>query len=161
MYKLDLEEPEIKLPKSLDHRKSLQENSRKTSASLTMLKPLTVWITRNGKILKEMGISDHFTCLLRYLIKKQQLELDVEQQTGSKLGKEYIKAVYCHPVYLTSVQSASWGMLGWMTHKLESRIPGEISITSSPTPQFKKSILRHSTFFMVQLSHPYTIRKIS
>ena len=53
-----------------------------------------------------MGISDHFTCLLRYLIKKQQLELDVEQQTGSKLGKEYIKDVYCHPAYLTYMQSS-------------------------------------------------------
>ena len=51
--------------------------------------------------------------------KKQQLEPDVEQQTASKLGKEYIKAVYCHPAYLTSMQSTSWEMLGWMNHKLE------------------------------------------
>ena len=63
-------------------------------------------------------------------VKKQQLELDVEQQTGSKLGKEYIKAVYCHPDYLTYMQSTSWEMLGWMKHKLESRLLGEISITS-------------------------------
>ena len=63
-------------------------------------------------------------------IKKQHLELDMEQQTGSKLGKEYIKAVYCHPAYLTSVQSTSSEMLGWMKRKLESRLPGEISITS-------------------------------
>ena len=63
-------------------------------------------------------------------VKKQQLELDMEQQTSSKLGKEYVKAVYCHPAYLTSVQSTSWEMLGWMKHKLESRLPGEISITS-------------------------------
>ena len=63
-------------------------------------------------------------------IRKQQLELDMEQQTGSKLGKEYIKAVYCHPTYLTSMQSTSWEMLGWKKHKLESRLPGEISITS-------------------------------
>ena len=62
--------------------------------------------------------------------KKQQLELDMEQQTGSKLGKAYFKAVYCHPVYLTSMQSTSCEMLGWMKHKLESRLPGEISITS-------------------------------
>ena len=62
--------------------------------------------------------------------KKQQLELDMEQQTSSKLGKEYIKAVYCHPVYLTSMQSTSCEMPGWMKHKLESRFPGEISITS-------------------------------
>ena len=63
-------------------------------------------------------------------VKKQQLDLDKEQQTGSKLGKEYIKAVYCHPAYLTYMQSTSYEMLGWMKHKLESRLPGEISITS-------------------------------
>ena len=63
-------------------------------------------------------------------VRKQQLELDMEQQTGSKLGKEYIKAVYCHPAYLTSMQSTSCEIMGWMKHKLESRLPGEISITS-------------------------------
>ena len=62
-------------------------------------------------------------------VKKQQLEPDMES-TGSKLGKEYIKAVYCHPAYLTYIQSTSWEMLGWMMHKLESRLLGEISITS-------------------------------
>ena len=62
--------------------------------------------------------------------KKQQLELDMGQQTGSKPGKDYVKAVYCHPAYLTYVQSTSWEMLGLMKHKLESRLPGEISITS-------------------------------
>ena len=54
-------------------------------------------------------------------VKKQQLELDMEQQTGSKLGKEYVKAVYCHPAYLTSMQSTSWEMPGWMKHKLKLR----------------------------------------
>ena len=63
-------------------------------------------------------------------VKKQQLELDMKQQTGSKLGKEYVKAVYCHHAYLTSVQSTLCEMLGWMKHKLESRLTGEISITS-------------------------------
>ena len=58
-------------------------------------------------------------------VKKQQLELDVEQQTGSKLGKEYIKAVYCHPAYLTYMQRTSGKMPGWTKHKLESRLPGE------------------------------------
>ena len=71
------------------------------------------------------------TCLLRNLcVKKQQLEPDMEQLTGSKLGKEYIKAVYCHPAYLTSTQSTSYKMPGWMNHKLESRLLGEISTTS-------------------------------
>ena len=55
-------------------------------------------------------------------VKKQQLELDMEQQTGSKLGKEYVKAVYCHPAYFTFMQSTSCKMLGWMNHKLESRM---------------------------------------
>ena len=63
-------------------------------------------------------------------VKKQQLEPDMEQQTGSKLGKECIKAVYCHPVYLTYMQSTSCEMPGWMKQKLESRLLGEISITS-------------------------------
>ena len=62
-------------------------------------------------------------------VRKQQLELDMEQQTGSKSGKEYVKAIYCHPVYLIYIQSTSCEMLGWMKHKLESRLPGEKSIT--------------------------------
>ena len=62
--------------------------------------------------------------------KKQQLELDMEQQTGSKSGKKYVKAVFCHPAYLTYMKSASCKMPGWMKHQLESRLPGEISITS-------------------------------
>ena len=63
-------------------------------------------------------------------VKKQQLELNMEQQTGSKLGKEYVKAVYCHPAYLTYIQSISCEMPGWMKHKLESSFQGEITITS-------------------------------
>ena len=63
-------------------------------------------------------------------VKKQQLELDMEQQTGSKLGKEYVKTVYCHPAYLTYMQSTSCEMPGWVKHKLESRLPEEMPITS-------------------------------
>ena len=63
-------------------------------------------------------------------VKKQQLEPDMEQWTHSKLGKEYVKAVYCHPAYLTSMQSTSCEMLDWMKHKMESRLLEEISITS-------------------------------
>ena len=66
-------------------------------------------------------------------IKKQQLEPNIEQWTSSKVGKEYVKDVYCHPVYLTSVQSTSREMLGWMNHKLESRFLGEISTPSDET----------------------------
>ena len=63
-------------------------------------------------------------------VKKQQLELDMERQTGSKSGKEYVKVVYCHPAYLTYMQSTSCKMPGWMKHKLESGLPGDTSITS-------------------------------
>ena len=78
-----------------------------------------------------MGIPDHLSCLLRNLdIRKQQLELHVEQQTASKSGKEYVKAVYCHPVYLIYMQITSCEMTGWMKHKLKSRFLGEVSITS-------------------------------
>ena len=79
-----------------------------------------------------MGIPDHLTCLLRnlYAGQEQQLELDMEQQTGSKLGKEYIKAVYCHSAYLIYMQITSCEMSGWMKCKLESRLPGKVSITS-------------------------------
>ena len=70
-------------------------------------------------------------------VKKQQLELDMEQQTGSQLGKEHVKAVYCHPTYLTYMQSTSCETLDWMKHKLKSRLPGKVSITSGMqmTPQ--------------------------
>ena len=79
-----------------------------------------------------MGIPDHMTCLLRNLYAGQEakLELDMKQRTGSKLGKEYIKAVYCHLAYLIYMQSTPCEMLGWMKHKMESRLPEEISITS-------------------------------
>ena len=63
-------------------------------------------------------------------VSKQELELNMEQQIDSKQEKEYVKAVYCHPAYLTYMQSTSWETLGWMKHKLESRLPGEILITS-------------------------------
>ena len=71
-------------------------------------------------------------------VKKQQLEPDMEQQNGSKLGKEYVKAVYHHPDYLTYMPSTSCKMPGWMKHKLESRLPGEISITSDMQINYSK-----------------------
>ena len=134
MFKLDLEnteEPEIKLPASAGSWKK-QESSRKTSISalLTRPKPLTVWITINcGKFLKRWEYQTTWPTSweISMQFRKQQLELDMEQQTGSKSGKEYIKAVYCHPAYLTYMQSTSWETLGWRKHKLESRLLGEIS----------------------------------
>ena len=78
-----------------------------------------------------MGLPDHLTCLLRDLYVHQEVtEPDMEQWTGSKLGKKFIKAVYCHPAYLTYMQSTSCEMPGWVKHKLESRLPGEILTTS-------------------------------
>ena len=93
-----------------------------------MSKPLTVWITTNRKILKEMGTPDHLTCLLRNLYAGQ--EATVRTGRGTTDWFQIGKAVYCHPAYLTYTQSTSYEMPGWMKHKLESRLPGEISITS-------------------------------
>ena len=85
-------------------------------------KPLTMWITANcGKFWKRWEYQTTWPASWETSIqvKKQELELDMEKQTGSKLGKEYVKAVYCHLAYLTSMQSISWEMLGWRKHKLE------------------------------------------
>ena len=123
----------LKWPTSIESRKK-QGNSRKTSTnSLTTLKPLTVWITTNcEKLLKRWEYrtilpASWETCMQ---VKKVQLEPDTEQWTGSKLGKEYVKSLYCHPACLTSMQSTSCEMPDWMKYELESRLPGEISITS-------------------------------
>ena len=96
-----------------------------------MPKPLIVWITTNCKILKEMGIPDHLACILRNLYAGQETtELNMEQQIDSKLGKEYVKAVYCHSAYLAYMQSTSHEMPACMKPKLESRFPGEMSTPS-------------------------------
>ena len=129
MFKLVLEkaeEPEIKLPTSAGSRKK-QESSRKTSISalLTMPKPLTVWITINcGKLEWEYQTTWPASWEICMQVRKQQLELDMEQQTGSKEEKEYIKAAYCHPAYLTYMQSTSWETLGWKKHSSGIKIAG-------------------------------------
>ena len=137
MFKMDLEkaeEAEIKSPTSIGSSKKW-EGSRKTSTSalLTTPKPFTVWITTNsGKFLKrwEYQTSRPASWEICMHVKKQQLEWDIEKQIGSKSGKEYIETIYCHPAYLTSMQSTLYEMLGWMKHRLESSLPGEIPITS-------------------------------
>ena len=118
------------MPTSVQSSKK-QESSRKTSASLTMLKLLTVWITTNCEF-KEMGVPDHPTCLLRNLYADQEAAVRIRHGTTDwfQIGKGVVKGVYCHPAYLTSLQSTSCEMPGWMKHKLESRLPGEITITS-------------------------------
>ena len=134
MFKLDLEKedkPEIKLPTSIGSQKK-QENSRKTfpSASLTMLKPLTVWITANcGKFLKtwEYQTTLPTSCKTYMQIKKKQLELDMEPQTASKLGKELCILSPClFNLYAKSIMRNA----ELKEHKLESSLPGEISTTS-------------------------------
>ena len=101
----------------LGHRKSKGIAKKSTSASLTTLKPLTVWIKTSCEIfLKRREYQTTLpaswdTCMP---VKKQQLKMDMEQRTGSKLGKKYFKAVHCHPAYLTYIQSTSYEMLNWM-----------------------------------------------
>ena len=146
IFKLVLEkaeEPEIKLPTSTRSSKKAREFQKKTSNSalLTTPKPSIMWITTNcGKFWKRWEYQTTWPgsreiCML---VKKHQLELDMEQQTGLKSGKEYVKAAYCHPAYFTYMQSTSCEIPGCMKHKLESRLPGEISITSD-----------------MQMTHPY------
>ena len=128
------EEPEIKLPTFSGSSKK-QESSRKISISalLTMPKPLIVWITINcGKFWNRWEYQTTWpasweSCLQ---VRKQKLELDMDQPTSSKQEKEYVRALYCHPVYLTYMQSTSWETLGWMNHKIKPSFLGEISITS-------------------------------
>ena len=110
----------------LDHRKS----KRVPEKQLLLLywlppKPLTMWITANcGKFWKRWEYQTTLPASWEICMQVKK------QQTGSKSGKEYIKYVYCHPAYLTYMQSTSWEMLGWKKHKLETRLLGEISITS-------------------------------
>ena len=126
MFKLVLEkaeEPEIKLPTSAGSSKK-QESSRKNiyfcfidyAKAFDCVDHKKLW-----KILKEMGIPDYLTCLLRnlYADQKQPLEMNMEQWIGSKSGKEYVKDIYCHPAYLAYMQRTSCEMLSWMHHKLE------------------------------------------
>ena len=110
-------------------------------------KHLTVDHKKLWKILKEMGIPDHLIYLLRNLYAGQEAAVRTGhgKQTSSKSGKEYIKAVYCHPAYLTFMQSTSWETLGWKKHKLESRFLEEISITSDRqmTPPLRQKVKKN------------------
>ena len=141
IFKLDLakaEEPEIKCQYLLDHQKSKMFQKNIYFCCIDYAKAFD-WVDHNKlwKILKDMEYQTtwHPCWEVCMQVKKQQSELlEPEQQTGcflvvfpgSKSVKEYIKAVYCHPAYLTYIQSTSWEMLGWKKHKLESRLPGEI-----------------------------------
>ena len=115
--------------------------------SKTMLKPLTVWITIYSGNFKEMGIPDHLTCLLRNLCAGQEPTVRTRHGTTDwfQIGKGYIKVVYGHPAYLTYMHSTSWETLGWKKHKLESRLPGEISKTTDVqmTPPLWQKVKRN------------------
>ena len=135
MYKLGLEnaEPEIKLPTFAGSQRKQREFQKNIyfcfidyAKAFDCVDQNTLW-----KILKEMGTPEYLMCLLRnlYVVSKATVRMRHEITTGSKLGKEY-KVVYCHPAYLTYMQSTSCKMPGWMKHRLESRLPGEILITS-------------------------------
>ena len=135
MFELVLEkaeEPEVKLPTSAGSWKK-QESSRKTSISalLTTPKPLTVWTTINWKILTEMGIPAHLTCLLRNLYAGQEATVRTGHGTIDcfQIGQGVCQGCVLSTCYLTYMQSTSRETLGWRKHKLESRVPGEISIT--------------------------------
>ena len=107
---------------------------KSTGVGCHCLLRLTVWMTTNfGKFFKKWEYQTTWPAPWEICVqvKKQQLELDMEQQTGSRSGKEYVKAVCFHPAYLTYIQNTSYKMPGWMKHELESRLPGEISINSN------------------------------
>ena len=120
------------------------------SALLTMPKPLTVWITINcGKLFKRWEYQTTLPASWKICmqVKKQQLGPAMEQQTDFKVGKEYVKAVYCHPAYLTYMQSTSWEMPGWVKHKLESSLPGarytdETTLMAENKEQLKSLLMK-------------------
>ena len=133
MFKLVLEKgekPEIKLPTSAGSwKKKKREFQKNIYFCFIDYAKVFDCVDHNKlwKILQDMGVPDNLTCLLRNLYAGQEA---LEQLTGCNLGKEDVRAIYCHPAYLTYMQSPSCKMPGWMKHKLESRLPGEIAITS-------------------------------
>ena len=135
MFSLDLEkaeEPDIKLPHLLDHRKSKSSRKTSTSALFTYTKGFDcVDHNKLWKSLQEMGIADDLTCLLRNLYAGQEETVRTGLGTTDwfQLGKGVHQSVYCHPAYLMYMHSTSLETLSWKKHKLESRLPGEISIT--------------------------------
>ena len=137
MFKPDLqkaEEPEIKLPTSVGSSKK-QESSRKHLRLLYWPRQ-SLWLCGSHQTVEhllrrwEYQITLPASWEICMQVKKQQLELDMEQWTGSKLGWKYVKTVYCHSAYLTYKQNTSYKMSGWMKHKLESKLLEEISIIS-------------------------------
>ena len=128
----------------LGQRKSMRVPEKKKIyfCFIDYAKPLSVWITTNcGKVFKRWTYQTTWPASWEICmeVKKQQLEQDMEKQTVSTSGKEYVKAVYCHPAYLTYMQSTSWEMTGWIKHKMESRFLGETSDTQMTPPLWQKA----------------------
>ena len=150
MFKLVLEkaeEPQIKLPTSAGSSKKQEFQKNIYFCFIDYAKAFDCVDHNKRKFWKRWEYQTTWPASWEtYMqVRKQQLELDMEQQTGSKSGKEYVKAVYCHPAYLNSMQSTSWEMLGWKKHKLESRLLREISITSDMqmTPPLWQKVKRN------------------
>ena len=136
MFKLDLEkaeEPKIKLPTSAGSLKKQEFHKNIYFCFIDYAKGFDCVVTTYcGKFWKRWEYQTTWPASWEICtqVRKQQLEMDMEPQTGSKSGKEYVRVVYCHPACLICMQSTSRATLGWMKHKLESRLLGEISITS-------------------------------
>ena len=135
MFKVDLEKAEAQRSNCqhpLDHQKSKRIPEIYLLLYWLHQSPWLCGSQQTGKFFKRWEYQTTWPASWEICmkVKKQQLEPDMKQRTGSKLGKEYVKAVYCHRAYLTYMQSTSWEMLDWMKHKLESRFLGEISINS-------------------------------
>ena len=152
MFKLDLEKARNQRSNSqhsFDHRKIKKIPEKHLLLRFIDYAKAFDCVDHNKlwKILKEMRIPDCLTCLLRNLYASQEptVRTGHEQRTGSKLRKEYVKAIYCHPAYLTYMQSTSCEMPGWMKHKLESGLMGEISVTSDMqmTPPLWKKVKKN------------------
>ena len=131
LYKLDFEkanEPEIKLPTFVRSCRKQGDSKKTSTSSLTMQKPLTVRITTNCGKLLEIGISEHLICLLRNLYASKEATVRPRHGTTDwfNVGKGVQQPGHWHPTYLTSMQSILCEMLGWMNHKLKSRLPEEI-----------------------------------
>ena len=135
MFKLDLEKARNQRSNSqrvLDHKKSKRSAEKQLLVLYWLCQSL--WLCRSQQTVENSSRDEEFTLPASWdicmQVKKQQLEPDMKQWTGSKSGKEYVRGVYCHPDYLTYMQSTPCKMPGWLKHKLGSRLPGEISITS-------------------------------
>ena len=150
MFKLVLEKAEESdQTANMDHKKSKRVPEKNIYFCFIDYAKAFDCVNHNKlwKILQEIGIPDHLTCLLRSLYAGQEASIRTGHGTTDwfQMEKEYVKAVYCHPAYLTSMQSTSWETLDWKKHKLESELPGEISVTPDMqmTPSLWQKVKRN------------------